>query len=165
MPIIVLVLLGLCGLGFFAHEEMKTHVEVTVERVTPPPSADPSWASACQQRLLEAADDFDRLAPAPGCHGDATISQLPSGVVYVEYSLHRPDGTDYQVAVTEEPQNEGERTGWHGAPGCKGYEHGFEVVRHENGRLARVYASSGGPALEFARAFEAAADFCVERAK
>jgi hypothetical protein len=168
MPILVLVLSALFGLGYVAHEELlKMKAEWTAAEATVAPDPGPSWARACSARLVEAADDFERLAPAGGCRGEATIARLPSGVAYVEYNLHRPDGSEYQVAVTEEPQHEGdgERTGWHGAPGCRGYDHGFEVVRHENGRLARVYASGGGPALEFARAFEAAADFCVERAQ
>ena len=61
-------------------------------------------------------------------------------------------------------QNEGEEPGWVGAPGCKGYDRGFETVRHENGRLARVYAS-GGRGLAFAQAFESPTNFCVERAQ
>jgi hypothetical protein len=165
MPILIIVLALFCGLGFFLrgneHEPHRASQAAIVEpaRMEAAPAA---WTDACRDRLQAATSEF---APQ-GCAGPGavTVSLLPSGVPYVEYALHGADGSDYGVAITEEPQNPGETSGWHGAPGCRGYDHAFEVVRHDNGRLARVSAN-GDRGLEFARAVEAAADFCVEQAQ
>jgi len=161
MPVLIVLLLGLFGVGVLveerANEKPNAHAALAVA------PTGPAWARACAFQLSAAAAGFARGA---GCAGaTATVSTLPSGVPYVELSLAGEEGASYQVAVTEEPQEPGDTAGWHGAPGCKGYDRGFEVVRHEHGRLARVYASGGARSLEFARAFESAADFCVERAK
>jgi hypothetical protein len=162
MPILLLVLFAVFGVGYFARQELRGRpVPAAVATIAP---AHTEWARACQARLAEVARDFEVDATTP-CHpGHTTITTLPSGVDYVEYSLRAPDGSVYQVTVTEEPQNAGEPSGWRGAPGCRGSYREFEVVRHDNGRLALVHAESPR-GLEFAKSFEPAANFCIEEAR
>jgi hypothetical protein len=159
MPLFIVALLVALGFGWFVRHE--THAPAPSPATMSPARAD-GWAEACRERLAYAAAEFAR---GDACAGSVAVSALPSGVAYVEYDGRGEDGASYQVAVTEEPDEPGQAPGWHGAPGCRGYDRGFEVVRHDHGRLARVYASGGSRGLAFARTFEAAADFCVERAE
>ena len=167
MPILIVVLAALFGVGYFAQHEWQAMprspgVTITEVEVVPPPSR---WALGCKARLEAAAREFDKLVP--GCNAATPsrveIDRLPSGAEYVEYFKRTADGVGYQVTVTEEPQNDGEKTGWQGAPGCRGFEKGVDVVRHDNGHLAHVF--SDGSAMAFSSIFQGAVDFCVESSK
>ena len=159
MPLLF-VLFALLGVGLYAHEELRDRPAAVVQATIAP--AHSPWARACQVRLDRAAREFEARAQT-GCHsGVVTIATLSSGVDYVEYQLRTADGGLYQVAVTEEPQNSGEPSGWRGAPRCLGSYNDFEAVRHDNGRLALVQAQ-GESGFLLANTFEAAADFCLEQ--
>ena len=125
-------------------------------------AAPSDWALGCQARIEDATRKFEALVDPTGTPGEVEVTRLSSGVEYIEYNLRTSDGTSYQITVTEEPQNPGEEKGWQGAPTCKNYGHGLDVVRHENGHLARVFAGSGGRALDFGRFVQGATDACID---
>jgi hypothetical protein len=182
MPLLLVVLLAVFGVGYFAHEGWQwkapsvacpyaadsddgvevsaPDVDVEADEVAPAPAS--PWALGCQAKIEEATRKFEDLVEPGIVPGEVEVTRLPSGAEYIEYNLRTSDGTYYQITVTEEPQNPGEAKGWQGAPTCKNQGHGLDVVRHENGHLARVFAGAGGRALDFGRFVESATDACIE---
>src|SRR5436190_15465284 len=105
MPLLLLVLLALFGVGYYNRELASPPVAVRVEPATMAPDHS-AWARACEARLTEAAREFEAAAGFTCTPGTVTITTLPSGVDYVEYTRAVDEGI-YQVAITEEPDDEG----------------------------------------------------------
>jgi hypothetical protein len=163
MPLL-LVFLALFGVGWFARDELRARPVTTIATTATIAPAHGAWAASCQAQLQEATARFERDAGLGCGAGEVTVTTLPSGVDYVEYHLLAADGSTFQIHVTEEPQNQGEPTGWRGAPCRDAYDRPFQVVRHDHGRLALV-SSQGPEGFRFAQLVEGAADFCIEEAE
>lgn len=164
MPVLIFLFLALFGVGYLTQHCPTSEPQVVV---TEPASIAPEhapWARACETRLAEAARAFEASAGFGCTPGEVTVSTLASGVEYVEYSLQTADGAVYQVAITEEPDDTSSGPRWAGAPGCHGYNHGFQVVRHDHDRLGTVSAT-GPEGFRFAQHMESAANFCIEQAQ
>ena len=151
----------LFGVGYYNREPAPSAVAVRVEQPATMGADHSPWARACEARLAEAVREFEAAAGFTCTPGTVSISTLSSGVDYVEYTRAADDGV-FQVAITEEP-DDAITAGWHGAPGPHGYSRGFEVIRHEHGRLGTVSARSAQGFL-FAQHMEPAANFCIEQA-